>query len=46
LPAVRNNLFYQLNADWMHRATLRAVSGAEQLCAHLDDARHKLGRSN
>lgn len=46
LPAVSNNLFYQLNADWMHRATSRALSGAEQLCAHLDDARHKLGRSN
>ncbi|UTW13984.1 cobalamin-binding protein [Marinobacterium rhizophilum] len=46
LPAVQHNLFYQLNADWMHRATLRALLGAEQLCAHLDDARVKLGRIN
>ncbi|WP_157890228.1 cobalamin-binding protein [Marinobacterium aestuarii] len=44
LPAVQHKLFYQLNADWMHRATLRALSGAEQLCLHLDDARLKLGR--
>jgi iron complex transport system substrate-binding protein len=44
LPAVQYKLFYQLNADWMHRATLRALSGVEQLCLHLDDARHKLGR--
>ncbi len=44
LPAVRQHLFYQLNADWMHRATLRSVSGAEQLCEYLDDARDKLGR--
>jgi iron complex transport system substrate-binding protein len=43
LPAVRQHLFYQLNADWMHRATLRALSGAEQLCTYLDDARRRLG---
>ncbi len=46
LPAVQHRLFYQLNADWMHRATLRALQGAEQLCVHLDDARAKLGRIN
>jgi iron complex transport system substrate-binding protein len=40
---VRQHLFYQLNADWMHRATLRALSGAEQLCTYLDDARRRLG---
>ncbi|NVK44137.1 MAG: cobalamin-binding protein [Oceanospirillaceae bacterium] len=43
LPAVQLDLFYQLEADWMHRATLRAVDGAEQLCRDLDDAREKLG---
>ncbi|MFC6669474.1 cobalamin-binding protein [Marinobacterium aestuariivivens] len=46
LPAVRHRLFYQLEADWMHRATLRAVSGAEQLCLYLDDARRRLGRAD
>jgi len=43
LPAVRRDLFYQLEADWVHRATLRAADGAEQLCGYLDDARVKLG---
>ncbi|GGO82912.1 cobalamin-binding protein [Marinobacterium nitratireducens] len=43
LPAVQHDLFYQLEADWMHRATVRALYGAQQLCRDLDDARARLG---
>ena len=39
IPAVRNDLVVTVDADRMHRTTLRILDAVEQLCAHLDAAR-------
>ena len=39
IPAVRNGLVVTVDADRMHRTTLRILDAVEQLCAHLDAAR-------
>lgn len=43
ITAVEHGLLYSIDADLMHRATARAVDGAERVCTLLDQARHQLG---
>lgn len=43
VTAVRQGLLYSVDADLMHRASGRAVDGAEQVCALFDQARSQLG---
>jgi len=39
IPAVRNDHVVTVDADRMHRTTLRILDAVEELCAHLDAAR-------
>jgi iron complex transport system substrate-binding protein len=39
IPAVRDGRIYVVNADLMHRTTLRTLEAVEQLCAQLEVAR-------
>ncbi|MGB0466304.1 MAG: cobalamin-binding protein [Pontibacterium sp.] len=42
IKAVQYDLLYSVNADLLHRSTLRAVEGAEQVCTLMDQARERL----
>lgn len=46
MKVIRYQLLYGVNADEVHRATVRAVDGAEQVCSLLDEARTVLQRLN
>jgi iron complex transport system substrate-binding protein len=46
MKAIRYQLLYGIDADAIHRATMRAVDGAEQVCTQLDEARTILQRVN
>lgn len=41
IPAVRDGNLFVINADHMHRSSVRILDGIEQLCLHLDEARRK-----
>ena len=42
MKAVKNGFLFAVDADQIHRATLRAITGAEAVCRQLDQARQKL----
>lgn len=46
MKVIRYQLLYGVDADAIHRATMRAVDGAEQVCIQLDEARTILQRVN
>lgn len=42
MKAVRHGFLFATDADQVHRATLRAITGAEAVCEQFDQARQKL----
>ncbi|MBE8168817.1 MAG: cobalamin-binding protein, partial [Shewanella sp.] len=39
IPAVKNHHIYQINADFLHRPTPRALDGITEICQAVDNAR-------
>ncbi|QIZ76494.1 cobalamin-binding protein [Ferrimonas lipolytica] len=39
LPAVKNEMMIEINADWVHRSGPRSLDGLEQICVAVDHAR-------
>ncbi len=44
LPAVKHNKLYTVNADYLHRLTLRTLKGIDEVCHLLDKAEVNDGR--